>query len=101
MSACPLPISTQWFNGKSAAAKVPLGSVNSNSVSHVLVWPPCRSSSLSHNVAVKFTGGGPGLPGTLKSMTALHDLLAKSALTTQVWLLPEGLIVIDVPEIPC
>jgi hypothetical protein len=47
----------------------------------------------SWKTAVSFTGGGFGLPGTLKSMEALHWLL-KGAVTTQVWLLPCGMIVI-------
>ena len=50
-------------------------------------------------VAVRFTGGGEGFPGTLKLTLALHVSRECSGFTTRVWLLPLGLIVKEEPEI--
>mmetsp|Transcript_66571 Transcript_66571/g.187496 ORF Transcript_66571/g.187496 Transcript_66571/m.187496 type:complete len:260 (-) Transcript_66571:377-1156(-) len=87
----PAPSSTQRFSGYPSGASVPPGSVNSSSVLSDV------AESEYHSVASKLTGGGFGLPGTLKSMVALHNSVSTSDFTTHDWLLPKGLIVIEVP----
>ena len=70
----------QEFRGKPGTAKVPLGSVNSNEV--LVPWlEPLRRQKWAANG----TGGGDGLPGTLKFTMALQ-YSSRSAFTTHVWL---------------
>merc|ERR1711907_526770 len=85
--------STQWFNGNSDDASVPLGSVNSSSDFFWVV------ETVYNNCALKATGGGFGLPGTSKSTFALHVSASSLDLMTHVWLLPYGLIVTEEPAI--
>ena len=51
--------------------------------------------SIPQTVAVRLTGGGDGLPGTLKSMTAEHVFSLKAAITCHFSSLPYGAIVIE------
>ena len=53
-------------------------------------WERGRTGS-----AVRLTGGGDGLPGTLKSMTAEHVFSLKAAITCHFSSLPYGAIVIE------
>ena len=68
-SACT---STQVLRGVDADAKVPLGSVNS--IAYFVTVPVDRDSDCLQTVAVRLTGGGSFLPGTLKSTLALQNV---------------------------
>lgn len=68
----PASIWTQVLRGVEGDPNVPLGSVNS--IAYFLTVPVDNASDCVQMVAVRSTGGGFGLPGTLKSTLALQNI---------------------------